>query len=128
MSLKRAESQVIWDPVQVFEFPSDTLEDCLSCVNSTCTVALRESYRESHNGSDAEALRQHYEKLAGARPADIRPVDLQVFRGAAREATEGLLRSGSWTHYEQRYIHVSRKESTAQNQYCSYFFLQDLLS
>ena len=81
--------------MQVFQFPSDTLQGCLSCVNSTCTVALRESYRESRNGSDAEVLEQHYVKLAGIRPADIRPVDLQILRGAAREATMGLLQSGS---------------------------------
>ena len=78
VSSKPAELRLLWDPVQVFQFPSDTLEDYFSCVDSTCTPSLRGLYREeSRTGSNAELLKQHYEKLAGTKPADIRPIDLQ---------------------------------------------------
>ena len=74
---KPAEPQLLWDPVQLFQFPSDTLEGDFSCVKSTCIAALQELHRESRTGSHAKILNQQYEKLARTRPADIRPVDLQ---------------------------------------------------
>lgn len=114
VSSKPAEWQVLWDPVQVLQLPFDTLEDSFSCVNGTCTAALRGLYLkpESRTGSQAEILEQHYEKLARTRPADIRPVDLEslaklVLCGRCRSRdTDGWIQSwaklvGCWRYLLQ---------------------------